>query len=124
MTLVDCVREVVRALPRREWILAGQLLKAAISVPANIAEGYGRSGRGEYLQFLSHASGSLSEVETHLFIVHRGRLVPEAVVGRALTVATERARVLHGLRRSLTPTEKKKVRWPSREDPDAKHPGP
>jgi four helix bundle protein len=113
MSLVDIVREVVRAMPRREWMLAGQLLKSTISVPANIAEGYGRSGRGEYLQFLSHASGSLSETETHLFIVQRGRLVPEALVGRAISAATETARVLHGLRRSLKPADKKRARWPS-----------
>ena len=122
MSLVDAVREVARHMSRREWILIGQLTKSAISVPANIAEGYGRSGRGEYLQFLSHASGSLSEVETHLLIVHRGGLAPEAVVGRALSIATETARVMHGLRRSLAPGNEKRVRWPSRKDPDAEAP--
>lgn len=48
--------------------LVNQLRRAAVSVASDIAEGYGRSTKGEYLLFLGHARGSNSEVKTQLVI--------------------------------------------------------
>src|SRR5579871_1476681 len=48
--------------------LTHQLRRASVSVASNIAEGYGRATKGEYVQFLGHARGSVSEVETQLVI--------------------------------------------------------
>jgi four helix bundle protein len=63
-------REVYRhteAFPRREVFgLISQLRRAAVSVPTNIAEGYCRRGRGEYLHFVGVAQGSAGELDTLL----------------------------------------------------------
>jgi four helix bundle protein len=48
--------------------LTNQLRRASVSVASNIAEGYGRNTRGEYMQFLGHARGSICEVQTQLEI--------------------------------------------------------
>jgi len=48
--------------------LVNQMRRASVSIPGNIAEGYARSGKGEYLLFLSHSRGSCAELETQLVI--------------------------------------------------------
>lgn len=51
--------------------LVSQMRRAAVSIPSNIAEGYRRRGRGEYIQFLSYAYGSASELETQIELSRR-----------------------------------------------------
>jgi four helix bundle protein len=67
MTLA--IYQLTKSFPDSERFgLTNQLRRAAVSVASNIAEGYGRSTRGEYIQFLGHARGSICEVETQLVI--------------------------------------------------------
>ena len=64
LILVADIYRITRSLPSEERFgLTAQLRRAAVSVAVNIAEGYGRSTRGEYLNHLSFARGSLFEVE-------------------------------------------------------------
>jgi four helix bundle protein len=69
MGLVRAVYRVTRAFPAEEtYGLTAQLRRSAVSIPSNVAEGAGRSGRREFLKFLNIARGSLSELETQLLI--------------------------------------------------------
>jgi len=69
MALVTEIYKVTKSFPRREdYGLTSQLRRCAVSIPSNIAEGYGRNSRNEYIRFLQIASGSLYELQTQLEI--------------------------------------------------------
>lgn len=72
MDLVEAVYMLTNKLPASEqWGLTSQMRRAAVSVPANIAEGYGRQATGEYRHHLSIARASLLELETHVLLGQR-----------------------------------------------------
>lgn len=102
---IDWVERIYRVSsgfpPEERYGLTSQLRRAAVSVPANIAEGAARTGTGEFLQFLSVASGSLAEVETFLILVGRLSLIRPADLEPLQTQAEEISRMLGGLKRSL-----------------------
>jgi len=76
MDLAEAACRVTSQLPKSEMYgFTAQIRRAAASVPANIAEGYGRESLGAYVQFLRIAQGSLKELETHLMLAHRIELL-------------------------------------------------
>jgi four helix bundle protein len=102
MALAEDVYRLTRLLPKDERFgLMSQMRRAARSVPANIAEGYGRGRTGEYRRFLSIAAGSLLELETDLELVVRTQLVPKHEAQPVREAAAEVGRLLAGLRRRL-----------------------
>ena len=80
--------------------LGSQIRRAAVS-PSNIAEGYGRGTRGEYLRSLRIANGSLKELETQLILVDELKLAPADEVRVLLSGTAEVGRMLTGLRNAL-----------------------
>ena len=102
MDLVLCCYEATSRFPTSEQFgLTTQLRRAAVSVPANIAEGHGRTTTRAYLQFLTIANGSLQELDTHLRIAVRLRFITMAQTEPVFNLLNEVSRMLGSLRRSL-----------------------
>jgi four helix bundle protein len=86
------------AWPRDELFgSTNQIRRAAVSIPANIAEGKGRTGSRELLHHLSIAHGSLCEVETHLLIAGRRNYLDQAGIDQVLDLLSEVGRLLRCL---------------------------
>jgi four helix bundle protein len=77
--------------------MTSQIRRAAASIAANIAEGYGRDGPGQFQQFLKIAQGSLKELETHLIIAMRVSLLDQQVGDLLLQQCDDVGRMLGGL---------------------------
>ena len=100
--LVTCCYALTKILPRSEtYGLVGQIRRAAVSIPANIAEGHGREHLGDYLRHLSVANGSLMELETHFLIAQRLNYLGAEDVDRVLAQSGEVSRMLTGLTKKL-----------------------
>ncbi|HEX7119656.1 MAG TPA: four helix bundle protein [Longimicrobiales bacterium] len=105
--VVECHRLAERFPKHELYGLALQLRRAAVSVPANIAEGQGRRRRREFARFLSIAYDSLAEVETHVQLAERLGYVESARIHSLLEQTAEIGRMLNGLRSTLASREKK-----------------
>jgi four helix bundle protein len=99
--LVETYRVAAQLPDIERYGLASQLRRSAVSISANIAEGFGRSARGDYLRHLSIASGSLRELQTLLEAVTLLQYLREAVTKRAEDASRRTAFLLHRLQRSL-----------------------
>jgi four helix bundle protein len=98
MDLVTVCYKLTANFPASErYGLTDQLRRAAVSIPANIAEGQGRQYDAEFVRFLYIASGSLAELETHIQIAQRLDYINQLTAGQMLEQTTEVARLLHGL---------------------------
>jgi four helix bundle protein len=87
-----------KLLPKaEEYRLTSQLLRAAASVPANIAEGHARGTRKDYAHFISIARGSLAETETILLLLVDVELLAQERVEAALALCSETGKMLNGL---------------------------
>jgi len=102
MELAVAVYRLTASLPRDEiYGVSSQLKRSAVSVPANIAEGYGRDSKGAYIQYLRVAQGSLKEFETHLLLTERVGLLVTNSIEPLLAKSESIGKMLRSLIRSL-----------------------
>ena len=108
--LVKAIYGITNRWPDSElYGLVSQSRRAAVSIPANIAEGQGRRTTKDFLRHLSIAYGSLMELETHLIIAAELSYLSRDEF-KALEARTfEMAKVLSGLTRSLTSKTEKRI---------------
>ena len=100
MEMVTEIYKATRSFPKEElYGLTSQIRRSAVSIPSNIAEGQGRNTKGEFLQFLGIAKGSLCELETQILIAKNlGYIATTDALEERIN---EVARLLNGLVNSL-----------------------
>lgn len=103
MALVKSVYLLCEQLPKEEVFgLQSQMKRAAISIPSNIAEGYGRNYTQNYVQFLRIARGSLLELETQLIISKELKLVGNKLYQKVQGLITEENKMLNAFIKSIS----------------------
>lgn len=103
MDLVEAIYRLTRTFPNDERFgLISQMQRAAVSIPSNIAEGYGRKSTKAYINYLSISYGSLLELETQIQIGCRLQYLDRTTMDNLLVQTNEVGRMLNGLQQSLT----------------------
>ena len=95
---VESYRATARFPDSEKFGLTSQIRRAAASVPANIAEGFGRWNQREFSRFLSIASGSARELETHMLIAGRLGYLSEETLKTMVTTVDEVSGTLFALK--------------------------
>ena len=100
--VIDCYQTTQGFPSEEKYGLTSQLRRAAVSIPANIAEGHTRGGTREYLNFISIAQGSASELATHVEIARRLGYVDDRCAAGLRQQIDAVGKMLYALRNALT----------------------
>jgi four helix bundle protein len=102
IALAKFVYQLTKHFPSEEKFgLVAQMRRAAVSIPSNIAEGQARHTTGEFIQFISHAEGSVAELDTQLILSIELKFCRDVGAEAAFEVIGELRRMLNVLRRKL-----------------------
>jgi len=102
MNLAVAAYRLTAEFPKEElYGLTSQIRRSSSSIPANIAEGYGRESSGAYILQLRVAQGSLKELETHLILASRIGILSEGSLSPILEAAEAVGKMLRSLIRSI-----------------------
>ncbi|WP_090881946.1 four helix bundle protein [Pedobacter rhizosphaerae] len=94
--------QITRSFPAEElYSLISQLMRSAISIPSNIAEGCGRKSVKEFNQFLSISMGSAFELETQMILAFEFGYVEKPILDQVITLLNEIQKMINGLQKSL-----------------------
>ena len=100
---VTQVYKAVKGFPQEElYGLTSQIKRAAVSIPSNIAEGYGRKSTKDYIRFLQIAMGSIFEIQTQLEISKNLEFVSESSFGELYEYSREIERMLSSMINKVT----------------------
>ena len=106
ISLAKLVYALTRSFPAEEKFgIVAQMRRAAVSIPSNIAEGQARHTTGEFIQFISHAEGSLAELDTQLILSIELKFCTASAAIPAFELIGELRRMLNALRRKLAGRE-------------------
>ena len=98
MELVKEVYSILRLLPKEEtYALADQMRRSVISIASNIAEGYGRNSKNDFIRFLNISQGSKCELETQLYACCMLGYIKEENTKNAFQLCTDIGKMLFGL---------------------------
>jgi len=102
MLLVKGIYRLTLSFPSDEKFgLTSQMRRAAVSIPSNIAEGQARRSTGEFIQFVSHAEGSVAELDTQLLIAVDLSYCSSSEAQTLFDLLLELRKMLNSLRRKL-----------------------
>ena len=102
--LVIIIYKLTEQFPKSEIFgLTAQIKRSAISIPSNIAEGFARRSRLEYLHFIRIAFGSGAELETQIFIAKKLKFINETDYNQLGSLLTEIMKMLNKLISALKP---------------------
>jgi four helix bundle protein len=102
MSVAESCYRATRDFPRQEMYgMTAQIRRASTSIPANIAEGYGRDQTGSFIQFLRIAQGSTRELEAHLILSGRVGLLRSDAMSGLLDQCERISKMLRSMIRSL-----------------------
>ena len=102
IALAKLVYQLTKNFPSEEKFgLLAQMRRAAVSIPSNIAEGQARHTTGEFIQFISHAEGSVAELDTQLILSIELKFCRDVGPEAAFELIAELRRMLNVLRRKL-----------------------
>jgi four helix bundle protein len=102
IALAKIVYRLTQSFPSAEKFgLIAQMRRAAVSIPSNLAEGQARHTTGEFIQFISHAEGSVAELDTQLILSIELEFCDASSATLAFELLGELRRMLNVLRRKL-----------------------
>jgi four helix bundle protein len=100
--LAELIYQLTAKFPAEEKFgFVSRMRRAAISIPSNIAEGQARHTTGEFIQFISHAEGSVAELNTQLILAVELGFSASDATASAVKLIEDLRRMLNGLRRKL-----------------------
>ena len=101
--IVSLVYQLISDFPKDEiYALSSQIKRSAVSIPSNIAEGYGRQSTQSYIQFVKIARGSLCELETQLLVAEKlGFVKLESLYSDIIKQITEESKMINSFLNKL-----------------------